>query len=164
MIRERMPQLEEIDNGKILIHGSHTINNIIKRGTYLVLFNKTISIDDQNFINEKDLILEYLRRNKPTRYEILDVIESQNEKLKIPTMTIMEKIPIEMEAHPIASIVIFVIIFIIFVIIMHYLKFVKFIMHIKCKGKRKGQMITYKHFLIQNWGQFHLTRRRVNKS
>lgn len=121
LIKERMHSIEEIDNGKILLHGTHKINNITKTGTFLLLFNETVVIDNLNYTNEKNLVLEYLQRNKPTQYEILNIIESENEQLKIPKMSIIEKIPIEMNEHPIRSFFI-TLAFIIFVILlMHYL-------------------------------------------
>lgn len=120
LIREHMPSIEEVDNGKILIHGIHTVNNITKRGTYLIMFNNSILIDNRNYTNDKDLVLEYIRNNKPTQYKISKIIESQSEKLKIPTLTIIEKIPIEIDNHPIRSTIFLVVIFIIILITIHY--------------------------------------------
>lgn len=34
MVKERMPEMEEIDDGKILIHGNHKINNITRRNFF----------------------------------------------------------------------------------------------------------------------------------
>lgn len=64
LIRERMPSIDEVDNGKILMHGTHSIDNVTRVGTYLVLFNDSILIDDQNFTNDQNMVLEYLRNTK----------------------------------------------------------------------------------------------------
>lgn len=34
VIEEHMTQIDEVDSGKIIIHGTHLINNITKIGTY----------------------------------------------------------------------------------------------------------------------------------
>lgn len=120
VIKEHMPSIEQIDDGKILIHGTHKINNLTKTGTFLALFNDSVLIDGQNYTNDKNLISDYLRRNKPSQYEILDIIESQNEELKIPTLTTLEKIPIEFEDHPIRSAIISIIALIIIIVILNY--------------------------------------------
>lgn len=57
----------------------------------------------------------------PAQYEIFDIIESQNEQLKIPTLTLIEKIPVELEAHPIRSAFIMAMIIAAIIIVMHYL-------------------------------------------
>lgn len=45
LIRERMLPVDEVDDGKILLHGNHTIDEINRCGTYLVLFNDSVSIN-----------------------------------------------------------------------------------------------------------------------
>lgn len=53
------PQMDIIESGKILIHGTHTLNNITYReGTHLILCNETNSIDGQNYTNDDDVILK----------------------------------------------------------------------------------------------------------
>lgn len=120
MVREHMPAIDEVDAGKILINGNHTVNNIARQGTFLVLFNDSILIDNLNFTNDKDLVLGYLQRNRPTQYEILDIIEGQNENLKIPTLTIIEKISTEIETHPIRSTISLFIAIAVAMILLHY--------------------------------------------
>lgn len=119
-IREHIPAIEKIDDGKILIHGNHKVNNITKKGTYLIMFNKSITIDNSSFDNDKELISQFIQRNKPSTYEILNVIESENAKLRIPRMTIMSRIPIEIENNPISNGIVMGVIFIVFIIILHY--------------------------------------------
>lgn len=119
-VRERMPDVDEIDVGKVLIHGIHTINNLTRSGTYLILFNESIVIDNRNFSNDKELIVKYLQNNKPGRYEILDVLESQNEKLKIPPLTIIDKIPMELETHPIRSTITILTAVVTIIMVLHY--------------------------------------------
>lgn len=121
MIKEHMKSIEEIDNGKLLIHGTHTINNITKVGTYLIFFNNSILIDEQNFTNDKDLISEYLKSNKLSQFEILQIIESQNKELMIPNLNIIQKIPLEFENHPVRSIFIFIVHIIIILIIIQFI-------------------------------------------
>lgn len=119
-VREHMPPIEEVGNGKILIHGEHKINSITRQGTFLVLFNGSITIDNLNFTNDEDLVLEYLQSNKPTQYEILEIIESQDANLKIPTLTIIEKIPIEIGTHPIQATIFLFIIVTVTIFLLHY--------------------------------------------
>lgn len=54
-------------------------------------------------MNDITLTLEYLKKNKPSQYEILDELESKNEELKIEGLNIIKKIPIMIEEHPIKS-------------------------------------------------------------
>lgn len=121
VVREHMPAIEEVDGGKILIHGNHTVNNVTRRGTFLVLFNNSILVDDQNFTNDGDLILEYLQRNRPTQYEILNVLEDRDQDLRFSALTIIERIPIEIEDHPIRSTIFFLMIVTASVVVLHYL-------------------------------------------
>lgn len=113
----------ELESGKLKLeknHGIHTIGNVTRSGTYLLLFNNSVLIDNQNFTNDADLVSDFLQRNKPSQYEILDVIESLNNELKIPTLTTIEKIPIEFENHPVRSILICIVILVIIMIALHY--------------------------------------------
>lgn len=121
MIRERMLQLEEVDEGKIVVSGINTINNVTKEGVHLILFNGTIVVNGRNYTNDKELMAQYLRKNKPTQYEILEIIESQNEKLKIPILNVLERIPIQIESHPVKSAIILLVLIIFSVIVMNCL-------------------------------------------
>lgn len=120
IVREHMHEIDEIDNGKLLIHGTHTVNNITKKGTFLILYNDSVLIDNQNFTNDKKLISDYLQRNRPSQYDIFDIIKSENKLLQIPDLTIIEKIPIEIETHPIKSTLLIISIIIITIILIHY--------------------------------------------
>lgn len=120
VIKEHMTQIDEVDSGKIIIHGTHLINNITKIGTYLILFNESICIDQQNYTNDKELVAQYLRGNIPSEYKILDIIESQNEELRIPTLSMIEKIPHEVETHPIRSAFVMIVIFIVLIVVLHF--------------------------------------------
>lgn len=102
-IREHTKQLEEIDQGKILIHGRHTVENTAKSGTYLILFKDSTEIDGKNYTNYEQLMMKFLHNNKPHQFEILDILESQNEELRIPSLNMIEKIPIEIQEHPIRT-------------------------------------------------------------
>lgn len=125
-IREYMPQIDEVDNGRILIHGTHKVENMSKEGTYLVLFNKTINIDNENYTNDEDVVMNFLRYNRPSQYDILDIIESQNKERQIPELSIIAKLPEEVENHPIRSIILVITSITIIVVIAHYsIKFYK---------------------------------------
>lgn len=119
-VKERMPEIDEVDNGKILIHGNHSINNINRQGTFLVLFNDSIQIDNTNFTNDENLMMHYVQINIPAHYEILEILESGNEELKLSELTVMEKIPIEIESHPVRSMLFLLMIILITIILLHY--------------------------------------------
>lgn len=121
IVKEHMKSIDEIGNGKILIHGTHTINGMTKRGTYAVFFNDSILIDNKNYTNDEKLILQYLKSNKQTHFEILNEIESQNEELKIQELTLIEKIPMQFEKHPILSFSITILNIIVIIVILHYM-------------------------------------------
>lgn len=119
LIREHMPTIDVISNGKILMHGNHTMDNTTRDGTYLILFNDTIKIDNVTYTNDEDLMMEYLRFNRPSQYDIFDVIESENEKLRIPTLNLIEQIPMVMAKHTILSTFTIIVGIIILTIIIH---------------------------------------------
>lgn len=121
IIRERMNEIEQIDDGKILINGIHKINNVTSKGTYLILFNDSVLIDNGNYTNDKELVQQYLQKNRPSQYEILDVIESQNEKLKIPTLNMIKKIPITIQSHPIKSVILIILFVVLIMISFHFM-------------------------------------------
>lgn len=103
MIREHMLPIEEIDDGRVLMHGTHDVNNFTKIGTYLALFNDSIRIDGHTYINDGTYVSRYLRSNRPVEFGILDIVDGQNENLRMKGLTIIEKIPIEVETHPIRT-------------------------------------------------------------
>lgn len=103
LIRERMLSLDVVDDGRILLHGTHSIDGVTKTGTFLVLFNGTVKIDDVDYASDRGIVLEYLRRNRPAQYEILKILEAQNGELEIPRLTMLEAIPIEIVEHPVRS-------------------------------------------------------------
>lgn len=150
VIRERMPLIEEIDNGKVIIHGTHKINNITKQGTYLLLFNETITVDDKNYTNDRQSILQYLKKNRHSQYDILDIIESRNEELKLPKLNIFEKIPVQIQNNPIVSTFIVVVAFVIMIFVVHYgIKICK--IYNSCKSrKHERRMNTFVEALFNN--------------
>lgn len=120
MIRERMHEIEEVDDGKILINGKHMINNITVKGTRLILFNDSVIIDQQNYTNNKVLVQAFLERNKPSEYDIINIIESENKKLKIPSLFEIKGITMEIETHPMRSTIIIIITIAMLILVIHY--------------------------------------------
>lgn len=117
LIKEKMLDIEEFDEGKIVINGNHTINGLTRTGVFMIMFNGTVVIDGTNYTNERNNIREFLRLNRPAHYEVMDIIESENEKMKIPELTIISQIPLELEEHPIRSLFIIIVAIIIFIIV-----------------------------------------------
>lgn len=120
MVREHMLPLDEVDDGRIIVHGSHNINNFTRTGTYLILFNDSVTIDNRTFTNEKTFVSMYLRSNRPVQYNILDIMDSQDEELRMKGLKIIDQIPIQFEDHPIRSTLITIIVIIIIIIMIHY--------------------------------------------
>lgn len=79
----------------------NTINGLAKSGVFLIIFNGTVTVDGVNHTNERNNIREFLRLNRPAHYEVMDIIESENEEMKIPELNIISQIPVELEEHPI---------------------------------------------------------------
>lgn len=121
MIREHMPAIEEIDDGKILIHGDHTVNNETYSGTNLILFNDSVIINNKNYSNYRVLIREYLHKSRPSQFEILNMIESENAELKIRQMSVIGKIPIEIENNPVRSTIIIIVFILLSIITIHFI-------------------------------------------
>lgn len=105
IIREHMRSIDEINFGKILINGNHTVNNMSMQGTYMLLFNESILIDNKNYTNDRELVFKYLKEQGPVDYAIVDISEGEDDKLKFNRTDIIMTDPLPSnyidDVHPI---------------------------------------------------------------
>ncbi len=88
-IREKNKQLENLDDGAILITGENTVNEIKLKGAFLILFNESIIINNINYINEKQKMLDYISQYKYNNYIITDYIFSNDSELSLDNINII---------------------------------------------------------------------------
>lgn len=98
-IRERNSELELLNDGVILLSGSHVVNNVSITGTYLVTFKKEVVIDNRTYNNPTEKIWEFLRHNYENTYNVEKYIESPDLKIKFDNIKI-SPFQIEVESHP----------------------------------------------------------------
>lgn len=100
VIQEQNEQVRQYTDDSIIVSGSNKINNETVFGTHLIKISKSVIINDIEYRNEKETILQYAKNKNQDNIYINEILESES-KLKFNNIKSLKKFILPLEQHPI---------------------------------------------------------------
>ncbi|XP_033241581.1 uncharacterized protein [Drosophila pseudoobscura] len=87
--REKNKEIDIIQDGAILVSGKNIVDNTTLLGSYLLIFNNTIVINNITHINDKGKILKYISHHRYSDFELVDYIQSNDKQFSFDNVNIL---------------------------------------------------------------------------
>lgn len=101
--QEENDAIQVINSGHIILSGKHQVNNASIQGVNLINFEEKVNIDSVLYTNFEKKAKEYIITHQNEKFEILELIETDNKNLRFKNIKALRKFIIPLEEHPIKT-------------------------------------------------------------